>query len=132
MSDFSTTNVNLQDSITLSKEKFLNTKKESLSFPSNQVDAVVGFFENRGFDTLSATSVASVLLTQAKVDNASVMELLDQLKGYDKVKLTSLIVAILNANDENGSSSDDFLSAGVSSLSSKTPVIAGTSIGAGI
>ena len=53
MSDFSTTDINLQDSISLSKEKFLNTKKESLSFPSNQVDAVVGFFENRGFDTLA-------------------------------------------------------------------------------
>lgn len=101
MSDFSTTEVNLQDSIPLSKEKFLNTKKESLSFPSNQVDAVVGFFENRGFDTLASTSVASVLLTQAKVDNANVIELLDQLKGYDKVKLTSLIVAILNANRSN-------------------------------
>jgi len=101
MSDFSTTEVNLQDSIPLSKEKFLNTKKESLSFPSNQVDAVVGFFENRGFDTLASTSVASVLLTQAKVDNANIMELLDQLKGYDKVKLTSLIVAILNANRSN-------------------------------
>ena len=45
MSDFSTTEVNLQDSIPLSKEKFLNTKKESLSFPSNQVDAVVGFLK---------------------------------------------------------------------------------------
>ena len=101
MSDFSTTEVNLQDSIPLSKEKFLNTKKESLSFPSNQVDAVVGFFKNRGFDTLASASVASVLLTQAKVDNANVMELLDQLKGYDKVKLTSLIVAILNANRSN-------------------------------
>ena len=101
MSDFSTTEVNLQDSIPLSKEKFLNTKKESLSFPSNQVDAVVGFFENRGFDTLASTSVASVLLTQAKVDNANIMELLDQLKGYDRVKLTSLIVAILNANRSN-------------------------------
>jgi hypothetical protein len=101
MSDFSTTDINLQDSISLSKEKFLNTKKESLSFPSNQVDAVVGFFENRGFDTLASTSVASVLLTQAKVDNANVMELLEQLKGYDKVKLTSLIVAILNANRSN-------------------------------
>jgi hypothetical protein len=42
-----------------------------------------------------------VLLTQAKVDNANVMELLEQLKGYDKVKLTSLIVAILNANRSN-------------------------------
>ena len=69
MSDFSTTDINLQDSIPASKEKFLNTKKESLSFPSNQVDAVVGFFENRGFDKLASTSVASVLLTQAKVDN---------------------------------------------------------------
>lgn len=101
MSDFSTTNINLSDTLVSTKERFLNTKKDTISFASNQIDAVVGFFENRGFDRLAATSVASVLLTQAKVDNANVMELLDQLKGYDKVQLTNLIVAILNANRSN-------------------------------
>ena len=30
---------------------------KSLSYPSNELDATVGFFENRGFDPVSARSV---------------------------------------------------------------------------
>lgn len=71
---------------------------ESVSYPSNQVDAVVAFFRSRGFDKLASNSVAAVLLQQTKVDNVNVFELLDTLKGYDKVKLSSLVTAILNAN----------------------------------
>jgi hypothetical protein len=71
---------------------------KQLSYPSNQVNAVVGFFEKRGFDKLASTSVASVLLQQAKTDGANVFELLDSLKGFDKVKLSNLVTAVLNAN----------------------------------
>lgn len=70
----------------------------SIAFPSNQVDAVIGFFKNRGFDDQAAASVASVLLQQAKVDNVNVFELLDSLKGFDKVRLSSLVTVILNSN----------------------------------
>ena len=71
---------------------------QQLAYPSNQVNAVVGFFENRGFDKLASTSVASVLLQQAKIDATNVFELLDSLKGYDKIKLSNLVTAVLNAN----------------------------------
>lgn len=71
---------------------------KEISYPSNQVDAVVGFFKRRGFDELASTSVAGVLLQQAKIDGVNVLELLDSLKGFDKVKLSNLVTAILNAN----------------------------------
>lgn len=71
---------------------------KEISYPSNQVDAVVGFFRKRGFDELASVSVAAVLLQQAKIDNVNVLELLDSLKGLDKVKLSNLVTAILNAN----------------------------------
>ena len=72
--------------------------QKEISYNSNQVDAVVGFFAKRGFDQGAAISVATVLLQQAKVDNVNVFTLLDTLKDADEVKLNSLISAILNAN----------------------------------
>lgn len=71
---------------------------QEISYPSNEVNAVVGFFKKRGFDDLAATSVASVILQQAKTDGTNVFELLDSLVGYDKVKLSNLVTAVLNAN----------------------------------
>jgi hypothetical protein len=71
---------------------------QQLSYPSNQVNAVVGFFEKRGFDELASTSVTGVLLQQAKIDDINVFELLDSLKGFDKVKLSNMVTAVLNAN----------------------------------
>jgi hypothetical protein len=71
---------------------------KQISYPSNQVDAVVGFFRKRGFDELAATSVAGVLLQQAKIDSVNVFTLLDDLTGLDKIKLSNLVTAILNAN----------------------------------
>ena len=43
-----------------------------LEFPSNDVDAVIGFLENKGFDTVAAQSTGSVLLQQAKIDGIKV------------------------------------------------------------
>ncbi len=72
--------------------------QKEISYPSNQVDAVVGFFKARGFEDSAAISVGSVLLQQAKIDGINVLELLDSLKGLDKVKLSNLVTAILNSN----------------------------------
>jgi len=71
---------------------------EKLSFPSNEVDAVIGFFEKRGFEKSGAISTATVLLNQAKIDNVKVFELLDTLKGLDNIQLSSVVTEILNYN----------------------------------
>lgn len=77
------------------------TKK--LSFPSNEVDAVVAFFEKRGFEKAGAISVSTVLLQQAKIDNVNVFKLLDTLKGLDSVQLSSIVTEVLNYNRNKSS-----------------------------
>jgi hypothetical protein len=74
------------------------TKK--LSFPSNDVDAVIGFFQSRGFSKSSAISVGTVILQQAKLDGIKVFELLDTLKNADSVQLSSVVTEVLNYNRE--------------------------------
>ena len=69
-----------------------------INFPSNEVDAVIGFFEKRGFDKISATSVGSLILQQAKLDDINVFQLLDTLKGTDDLKLSSVVTELLNYN----------------------------------
>lgn len=80
------------------KEFFNQYLTQSTSYPSNQVDAVIGFFENRGFEKQSAIAVATVLLQQAKLDQVNVFELIDTLKGLDKVQLSNVVAAVLNFN----------------------------------
>lgn len=86
------------------KEFFDNYFNESLQFPSNDVDAVVGFFESRGFDRTASISTATVILQQAKIDGVKVFELLDTLKGLDKLQLSYIVTEILNHNRSNTSS----------------------------
>jgi hypothetical protein len=69
-----------------------------LSFPSNQVDAVIGFFEARNFDKSASIAVGSVLLKQAKLDQVNVFELLDTLKGLSELQLSSIVTEVMNAS----------------------------------
>lgn len=68
-----------------------------VSFPSNQIDAVVGFFLKRGFDQTSARSTAIVLLNQARLDNVNVFTLVDTLKTLNDVQLSQVVAQVLNA-----------------------------------
>lgn len=77
---------------------FDNYFSKKLSFPTNQVDAVVTFFEKRGFDKSAAISVATTLLQQAKLDNINIFKLLDTLKGLSEVQLSAVVTEILNYN----------------------------------
>ena len=70
----------------------------SQNFPSNEVDSVVGFFENRGFDKTAAVSTATTLLSQARLDNVNVFELLDTLKGLESVQISAVVAQVINYN----------------------------------
>jgi hypothetical protein len=59
---------------------------KSLSFPTNDVNAVLGYFEKRGFSNEAAKAVSTVLLSQAKLDEIPVFKLLDTLQGLDELK----------------------------------------------
>lgn len=71
-----------------------------VSFPSNQIDAVLGFFLKRGFDVNSARSTGIVLLNQARLDNVNVFELIDTLKTLTDVQLSQVVAQVLNAYRE--------------------------------
>ena len=71
-----------------------------ISFPSSQIDAVVGFFLQHGFDAESARSTGIVLLNQAREDSVNVFELIDTLKTLSDVQLSQVVAQILNAYRE--------------------------------
>jgi hypothetical protein len=69
-----------------------------INVSSNDLDTVVAFFENRGFDNSAAMSVAVVLLQQAKLDNINVFSLLETLKGLKELQLSVVVAEVLNYN----------------------------------
>jgi hypothetical protein len=81
-------------------DKYYTTK---VSFPSNQIDAVIGFFTKNGFDKQSARSTGIVLLNQARVDGVNVFELLDSLSALTQVQLSQVVAQILNSYREKTS-----------------------------
>jgi len=88
------------ESQTGSKEvrQFFNSYyTQEISFPSNLIDAVIGFFVKRGFDEQVARSTSIVFLNQARVDNVNVFELLEKLKTLSDIQLGQIITQILNA-----------------------------------
>lgn len=75
----------------------------TVSFPSNQIDAVVGFFLKNGFSQESASSIGIVLLNQARTDNVNVFELIDSLKVLSDVQLSQIVAQVLNSYREKTS-----------------------------
>jgi hypothetical protein len=71
-----------------------------VSFPSNQIDAALGFFLKRGFDVESARSTSIVLLNQARLDDVNVFALIDTLKTLSDVQLSQVVAQVLNAYRE--------------------------------
>lgn len=78
------------------REFFDTYYQQKLEFPSNEVDAVLAYFEKRGFEERASASVASILLQQAKVDGVQVFKLLDTLKGLNDSQLSALVAEIIN------------------------------------
>lgn len=75
---------------------FNNYYSKTLSFPTSQVDAVITFFEKRGFEKTSAITIGTTLLQQAKIDDVNIFKLLDTLKGYNELQLSAIVTEILN------------------------------------
>ena len=88
------------DSSTEVKSFFDKYFRHQVTFPSNQIDAVLGFFLKRGFDQDSARSTSIVLLNQARIDNVNVFTLLDTLKALTDVQLSQVVAQVLNAYRE--------------------------------
>ena len=67
----------------------LSTEVAGIRFP-NPVGMAAGFDKN------AAIAVATTLLQQAKVDNVNIFKLLDTLKGYNELQLSSIVTEVLN------------------------------------
>lgn len=94
------TNTDSADSV----KKFFDTyNRASISYSSNEVDAVIGYFLKRGFEETSAINTAAVILAQAKQENFNVQKLMDTLDGLTDVKLSNAVGIILNANRSKAS-----------------------------
>jgi hypothetical protein len=85
------------------KEFFDKFFLRQITFPSNQIDAVLGFFLKRGFDESASRSTGIVLLNQARIDNVNVFQLIDTLKGLTDVQLAKVVAQVLNSYREQTS-----------------------------
>jgi hypothetical protein len=65
---------------------------------NNELIAMTGFFESRGFGKDAAESTAITILKQAKKDNYSPMQIMDTLGGLSNVEISGLVAEILNYN----------------------------------
>ena len=73
-------------------------------FSANDVEAAIGFFTSAGFDKEIAISISMAVLKQAKSDSVPVFQLLDSLKKFNGIQLSSLVNTILNNDRPNTSS----------------------------
>jgi len=62
------------------------------------LNALSGFFENKGFDQVSARSISSIMMIQSLKDNINPMTILDSLSGFSSLDLSTLATQILNYN----------------------------------
>lgn len=65
---------------------------------NNELVAMTGFFEKRGFTKEAAESTALVILRQSKKDGYNAMQIMDTLSGVSNVEISSLVAEILNFN----------------------------------
>ena len=88
------------DDVKMFFDKFF---EHEITFPSNQIDAVVGFFLKNDFDLDSARSTSIILLNQARLDNVNVLTLIDSLRKLNSIQLSQVVAQILNSYREKTS-----------------------------
>lgn len=88
----------IQDSAAGTKLFFDSYGSVPVEFASTDIDAVIGYFTEKGFAKESAITSGIVLLKQAKLDGRPIFEILDSLKGFSDLQLSALVATILNNN----------------------------------
>jgi len=71
-----------------------------ITFPASQIDAVIGFLMKKGFSEQSAKSTGIVLMSQARLEQVNVFQLLDTLKGLTSAQLSSVVTQVMNSSRE--------------------------------
>lgn len=88
----------MESSSDLTVKVFDQFYQAPIDLNNNELTAMVGFFESRGFGGDSAESTAITILKQAKKDNYSSMQILNTLRGLSNVEISGLVAEILNYN----------------------------------
>lgn len=70
---------------------------------NNELIAMRGFFEKRGFAEDSAETISIIILKQARKDGYNALQIMDTLSGFSSVEISSLVGEILNYNRLNTS-----------------------------
>ena len=84
------------DSAAATKLFFETYGRAGLEFSSNEVDVTINFFQTRGFEPDAAISTALILLQRAKQEQKQIYSILDTLKFYNGIQLSSVVARILN------------------------------------
>lgn len=79
------------------------TLDSTVELSATTFSAIVSFFEQRGFDPLAASSISTVIIRRAKLDEYDPMTVLDSIRSYSHVELNNLISEILNYNRQKTS-----------------------------
>lgn len=88
----------ITDSAKATKIFFARYGQQGKEFKADDVAAVIGFFQNRGFELDVAISAALNILISAKQEKRSVFLLLDTLTEFNGVQLSVIVSKILNQN----------------------------------
>ena len=75
-----------------------NQYQEKFQFNAGEFDAAIAFFVKRGFNRVSAESIAYIILRQAKIDSISPQSLLDKVTYASPTQLSELITIVFNSN----------------------------------
>lgn len=70
----------------------------AISFGANEVEESIAFFTGKGFTNDAAVSTSMVILDQARKEGKPVFRILDTLKGFDSVQISTVVAKILNKN----------------------------------
>jgi hypothetical protein len=77
---------------------YSNAYEKPLELETNTFNLMKGFFEAKGFDKLSAETIAVTFIRQASADGYNPLQVLDTLKSFAAPKLNSVVTEILNYN----------------------------------
>jgi hypothetical protein len=79
-------------------EVFNNYYKLPVTVNNNELMALIGFFQSKGFEPVAAESAATTILIQAVKDGYNAMQIMDTLKSLGSVEISGLVAEILNFN----------------------------------
>ena len=88
-----------KDQLQKTIDKLTTTNYQTdFEFNVGEYDSTIAFFVKRNFSRVAAESTAYAILSQAKIDNSTPQQILDQLTYATPALLSELITIILNAN----------------------------------